>query len=385
MSYVYKISGRIDSNNSKQIEDDILSEHEKHGDMVLDAKELEYISSAGLRVLLKLRKIQGELEITNVSRDICDILEVTGFDNLLKVKAALREVSIENCELIGKGGNGRVYRISEDEIIKVYSKTTSPESVESERRLGKCAFVAGVPTAIAYDTVKVGDSLGIVFEMVKADVIAAKFMNEPEKFDMYAQKYAQLFKQIHTIDLSGKGLPTTKQIYLGYLSHLGEWYDEKELELLKRFIERIPDKNTMVHGDFHTNNVMVQGDELLIIDMAEISCGNPIFDLASSYFAHNLNPRRDPNSVMRYLNITADVALRLWDVMMRYYFDTDDGGKIEKYNSVIEGFCMLKAALIPAIWVNMPNERKKAIVEAAKKHFFPQAENLLEKLDEILG
>ncbi|MBR1444746.1 MAG: phosphotransferase [Firmicutes bacterium] len=385
MSYVYKLRGRIDSNNAKQFESEILSEYGKHGDLVLDAKELEYISSAGLRVLLKLRKMQDELEITNVSHYICDILEVTGFDNLLTVRTALREVCIENCKLIGKGGNGSVYRISDDEIIKVYTQNTLPESIENERRLGKSAFIAGVPTAIAYDTVKVGDSLGIVFEMVKGDVIASKFMNEPENFDMYAKKYAQLFKEIHTIDLSEKGLPTTKQIYTGYLSHLDEWYDEKELECLKRFIESIPEKNTMVHGDFHTNNIMVQGDELLIIDMAEISCGNPIFDLASSYYAHSLNPRRSPDSVMRYLNVTADIAIRLWDVMMRYYFDTDDSKKIEKYNSVIEGFCMLKEALIPAIWVNMPNEHKKYAVEDAKKHFFSRSEELLEKLDEMLG
>ena len=380
MNYVYKLSGRIDSNNAKQLENDIMSEYDANGTLMLDAEKLEYISSAGLRVLLKLRKKQGGLEIINVSHDIRDILEVTGFDNLLTVRAALREVSVENCELIGKGGNGSVYRISNDEIIKVYSKNTSRESIENERRLAKSAFVAGIPTAIAYDTVKAGDSLGIIFEMVKADVISKKFINEPENFDEYAKKYAQLFKDIHSVDLSGCGLPSTKQIYLDYLSELDGWYTWEETARLKHFIEHIPEKNTMVHGDFHTNNIMVQDDELLLIDMAEISCGDPIFDLAASYYTHKLNPARDPNSVMRYLGISAETAIRLWDVIMRYYFETDDSDTIDKYNSVIKGFCLLKAALIPAIWVNMPEERKKSSVEAAKKYFFPQMESLLEAL-----
>ena len=380
MNYVYKLSGRIDSNNAKQLENDIMSEYYANGTLMLDAEKLEYISSAGLRVLLKLRKKQGGLEIINVSHDIRDILEVTGFDNLLTVRAALREVSVENCELIGKGGNGSVYRISNDEIIKVYSKNTSRESIETERRLAKSAFVAGIPTAIAYDTVKAGDSLGIIFEMVKADVISKKFINEPENFDEYAKKYARLFKDIHSIDLSGCGLSSTKQIYLDYLSELDGWYTGEETARLKHFIEHIPEKNTMVHGDFHTNNIMVQDDELLLIDMAEISCGDPIFDLAASYYTHKLNPARDPNSVMRYLGISAETAIRLWDVIMRYYFETDDSDTVDKYNSVIKGFCLLKAALIPAIWVNMPEERKKSSVEAAKKYFFPQMESLLEAL-----
>ena len=128
----------------------------------------------------------------------------------------------------------------------------------------------------------------------------------------------------------------------------------------------------------------ISEDELLIIDMAEISYGNPIYDLAASYYAHMFNPKKDPDSVMKYLNIPADTAIRLWNVMMRVYFDTEDQAVIDRRNSVIEGFCMFKAALAPAIWVNMPDGHKKKAVEDAKKHFFPKMEELLKGLETIL-
>ena len=48
-----------------------------------------------------------------------------------------------------------------------------------------------------------------------------------------------------------------------------------------------------------------------------------------------------------------------------------------------KGFCMLKAALIPVIWVNMPDAHKKGAVENAKKLFFPQMERLLDELSKI--
>lgn len=380
------LEGRIDTNNAANTENEIFAAADgKTGDIVIDAEKLDYISSAGLRILMKLRKkINKPLQIINVSRDVYDIFDTTGFTELFEVKKALRKMSTDGCELIGKGGNGSVYRISEDEIIKVYTSKTSLKSIETERSLAKSAFLSGIPTAIAYDVVKVGDNYGIVFEMVKADVIARKFMNEPEHFDDYADKYARLFKEIHTVSLDGKGLPSTKQIYLDYLAKLDGWYNESEMQRLRWFIEQIPEKDTMVHGDFHTNNIMVQGDELLIIDMAEISCGHPIFDLAASYYAHKLNPQRDPDSVMKYLNVTPEIAMRLWDKMMSIYFNTNDSEKINKYNSIIEGFCLLKAALIPAIWVNMPDEHKKASVETAKKYFFPQMDNLLEEINKML-
>ena len=70
---------------------------------------------------------------------------------------------------------------------------------------------------------------------------------------------------------------------------------------------------------------------------------------------------------MKYLNVTPEIAVKLWDIIMKTYFETDDPQKLEHYNSVIEGFCMLKAALIPAIWVNMPDAHKKGAVENANK------------------
>ena len=377
------LEGRVDSSNAAELEAQLRIAYD--GAITIDAKKLEYISSAGLRVLMKLRKAHREgINVINVSPDVYEIFEMTGFTDILNVHKRLREIDIDGCDLIGKGGNGSVYRISEDEIIKVYTANTSLESIDRERALAKNAFVAGIPTAIPYDMVRAGEHYGIVFEMVKADVIGKRLLSEPERFDEYARKYADLFKQIHQVKLAGKGLPATSGIYLDYTDHLDGWYNPEEIERLKWFINQIPERETMVHGDFHTNNIMVQGDELLIIDMAEISYGNPIYDLASSYYAHMLNPKRDPGSVMRYLNVTPEIAMRLWDVIMRRYFETDDQKKIDKYNSIIEGFCMLKAAVIPAVWVNMPEAHKRNSVETAKRYFFPRMAEILEAIAEMM-
>ena len=137
MSHMFKLSGRIDSVNAGELEKTIFEAHEKEGELSIDAGELEYISSAGLRVLLKLRKQQSGLSILNVSNEVYEILEITGFADLMEVKKKLREVSLDQCELIGKGGNGSVYRISEDEIIKVYTEKTPVESIENERFCGR--------------------------------------------------------------------------------------------------------------------------------------------------------------------------------------------------------------------------------------------------------
>ena len=76
-----KLNGRIDSNNAPQVERSVMEQLAgKNGEaVVLDAAALDYISSAGLRVLLHLKKQHPALSVVNVSSEVYEILEMTGF------------------------------------------------------------------------------------------------------------------------------------------------------------------------------------------------------------------------------------------------------------------------------------------------------------------
>ena len=117
--FTIALSGRIDTNNAAAVEKELLALLAQYPGQVpvLDAAELSYISSAGLRVLMKLRKqVKKPVAVENVSRDVYEIFETTGFTEILEVKKALRKISVEGCEKMGQGGNGAVYRLDEDKI-----------------------------------------------------------------------------------------------------------------------------------------------------------------------------------------------------------------------------------------------------------------------------
>ena len=172
------LEGRIDTNNAAQTEQEIFSAIEdKTGDIIIDAAALEYISSAGLRVLMKLRKSIGKpLSVINVSRDVYEILETTGFTELLDVKKALRKVSVAGLEAIGRGGHGKVCRLDEETIIKVYHDGSPLSAIEREREYAKNAFVNCVPSAIAYDVVETEEGYGLVFELAGAKTVSKAIM-----------------------------------------------------------------------------------------------------------------------------------------------------------------------------------------------------------------
>lgn len=111
------LSGRIDSNNAGRIQEEIFAElqAEKAPEAItVDADALDYISSAGLRVLMKLGKDTGIVpSIVNTSDEVYNIFETTGFTEMFDVQKKLREISVEGCKLIGQGANGKVYRLDE--------------------------------------------------------------------------------------------------------------------------------------------------------------------------------------------------------------------------------------------------------------------------------
>ena len=84
-----KIEGRLDTTTAPELEKAINNEGEALKSLVLDFKGVDYISSAGLRVLLTAQKkmnVQGSMELTNVSEAVMDIFEMTGFADILVIK-----------------------------------------------------------------------------------------------------------------------------------------------------------------------------------------------------------------------------------------------------------------------------------------------------------
>lgn len=318
---VIALSGRIDSGNAPDAEAAILDlTKDEYGRAVtIDAQALEYISSAGLRVLLRLRKKYPEMRIINVSSDVYEILDMTGFNQMMTVEKAYRQVSIEGCEIIGRGANGTVYRIDGDNVVKVYTDADALEDIQRERELARLALVLGIPTAISYDVVRVGDSYGSVFELLDARSFSKILGTQPEKMDWCVQEYVELLKTIHgTLVPEGK-LPDMKDTALDWANFMQEHLPPESGQKLVRLIEEVPRDNHMIHGDYHTKNLQLTGDEVLLIDMDTLAVGHPVFELGSMYNAFVGFGEYDPTLIERFMGFSADIAAEFWHRSLAAY------------------------------------------------------------------
>ena len=155
--------GNITSVNAISLEKEILFAVNAHPGLPvsIDAEKLTYISSAGLRVLMKInRGMDPPLTIRNASKEVYEIFDMTGFTQMMTIDKAYRVVSIEGCEVIGQGANGTIYRIDRDNVVKVYNNEDALEEIQHEREVARLALILGIPTAISYDVVRVGNSYG---------------------------------------------------------------------------------------------------------------------------------------------------------------------------------------------------------------------------------
>ncbi len=83
------LAGRLDTTTAPELEAALAESLEGVEELSLDFKDLEYISSAGLRILLSTQKKmsrQGEMKLTNVGETVMEVLEVTGFADILTIE-----------------------------------------------------------------------------------------------------------------------------------------------------------------------------------------------------------------------------------------------------------------------------------------------------------
>lgn len=342
-----KLEGRIDTNNAPDVEQEIMSALDANDgkEPIFDAENLEYISSAGLRVLMKIRKkFNKPVDIINVSRDVYDIFETTGFTDLLNVKKAYRKISIDGLQLLGQGMTGNVYRMDDETVLKVFHPNISFDLlISKENKKARNAFVYGVPTAIPYDIVKVGDCYGIVYEMIKSKDLATVMSEDKSKIEEYMTMFAKTVRQMHSIHVEAGKLDDLKTASIQALGYFKSVMTDEEIQKVKSVYENIPDSNVFIHGDCHMGNAMLQDGELMFIDLSSGGMGHPIFDMVSMYSIYERADNDKARAVSPMLRLfSSDEIKKMWDVFIHTYFEGKDDEFIKKAEKQIALFSVTR-------------------------------------------
>ncbi len=322
---VIELIGRIDASNANEAEEKIkkLINDSLEQAFIIDAEALEYISSAGLRILLRLRKTVDELKVINVSNEIYNIFDMTGFVELLTVEKAFRKLSLDGCEVIAQGAKGRIYRYDAETIVKVFYNHSPLEEIKNERELCRKVLMKGINSAIPYDIVKVGEYYATVVELLNAKSITKCIIAEPEKLEYYMHIFSNFLEKIHETKATLDEFPSIKKVGIGWLNVIKGKISDHLWDKLEQLITEIPVLPILIHGDYHTNNVMFGDNEPILIDMDTVSVGHPIFDLVSVYCSFVGYSMFNHQNALDFYGLSYDTTVKMWHLFLNDYFDNN--------------------------------------------------------------
>ena len=288
---------------------------------------------------------------------------------------ALRKIDLDKCEKIGAGGNGAVYRVSEDEIVKVNYNPNTYDDLDKELAKAKEAFLLGIPTAISFDMVDCGEGRkGVVYEIIKSSTLGETIQKDPNRMEELTEKYIDQLNLLHSVHTDNPVFGSAKTSYCKQVEDASKYLTEEEGELLKLILEVLPEGNRLVHCDAHPKNIMIQNGEMLWIDMEGMSVGHPIYDLIS--IAVILNGMRNDEMTIGICGMDNATVKLFKDCFIRKYFKTDDPEMIQKYAAMLDGLRLIRAVFAIGFTSENTEKFRPAIIEMARQYFFPNIQKI---------
>ena len=381
--------GRLNAYTAGSAEKEMLQAIGEHcpEKVCCDCGALEYIASAGLRVLLRIGK-QKPLSLCNVSYGVYEVLHLTGFDDLFETRRQMRTLSVEGCKVVGKGFSSTVYRYDPETIVKVFSERISLERIYSETESAKKSFVSGIPTAIPYDVVRVGNGYGTMFEFLDADTLSQNLMDHPERFDELMDKYVRLLRQFHETPAVEGAFPDIRKKYHTWAGGLGKYMEEDEVAALHRLIDAIPERKTMLHVDCHSQNIMVQDGKLIFVDMADVSEGHPLVDIGTEYFHYIIARETSLGAklVFRVEPEDHELPVKVWNALVDRYFAGKSEEQMCEIREMLRYFGCMRCLILVAKHSQIDYGTAMELVNRQRADLYPhidRAAELFAKADQF--
>ena len=115
---------------------------------------------------------------------------------------------------------------------------------------------------------------------------------------------------------------------ISWAAFVKDYLPEKDGEKLMSLIRDIPTDDHMIHGDYHTQNLMLQGDEILLIDMDTLAVGHPIFELGFMFNSFTGFSELNHDTILEFQGFDFETSQVFWHKVMEAYLDTDDEDRI---------------------------------------------------------
>lgn len=234
-----------------------------------------------------------------------------------------KRIDLSDYEVAGAGALGESFisKSNPEILLKLYSREREQMGLDEYERACK-VYSIGVPCPEPGKLVRTEEGmLGIQFRRIVGKKSYARALSEhPERLEEYAARFAEECLKLHSIRPEPGLFPTAKEQCLKHIS-LDKYLTDDEKAAMERYVEKLPDADTALHGDLHYGNIIFTEDgRQYFIDLGDFCTGSPLFDIAIVYRQTCLMP--EPFIKENY-HIDAATAQAFWQAFVPHYFGPD--------------------------------------------------------------
>jgi tRNA A-37 threonylcarbamoyl transferase component Bud32 len=182
---------------------------------------------------------------------------------------------------IGVGRSAEVFIDNEGKALKLFFEWVKPAQIEYEADISQKIVNVYKEAPIFFGVINQEGKLGLQYELIQGEMLSDVMKRQPFRIVKLARELGEIHRRMHSSKV--EGLATMRDVYgdrlLRYPNLINNLKDEL-IEFLERDIN-----NSLCHGDFHPENVMVDTDERMwVVDWVNAYSGNPVSDVARTYY-----------------------------------------------------------------------------------------------------
>jgi len=221
---------------------------------------------------------------------------------------------VGDLQLVGKGRLADVYAWGDAHVLKLFAVGRDAAAIDAEARVGQILHESGVATPGTHGVIELDGRRGIIYDRAPGTAMLGQLSAKPWRLFAFGRMLAELHASVH--QCHADHLPSQNE----QLEHLIARADLPAVQrnlALARFRE-LPGGTAVCHGDFHPDNVLVNGDSAAIIDWTTACAGNPVADFARTLLILQLGAPLPGLSLWTRMTIRAGRALFCRTYSKRY-------------------------------------------------------------------
>ena len=220
----------------------------------------------------------------------------------------------EKGQLIGKGRLAEVFEWGDTQVLKLFAAERDAAAIVAEARVSQAVHEAGVPTPGTSGVIEVDGRRGIIYDRVLGTPMVGQLTAKPWKLFSFGRTLAQLHASVHERNVDR--LPSQHEQLERYIvnADLSAVYRDRALRRLRE----LPQGTALCHGDFHPDNVLVDGKTATIIDWTTACSGNPVGDFARTSLILQLGALPTGASLWTRVTVRSGRALFYRSYSQRY-------------------------------------------------------------------